>query len=37
MIYRSGIYNLHTRTLTFPDHEKLLEKVKLKILKNAKN
>ena len=33
MIYRPGIYNLQTRTLTFPDQEKLLEKVNLRYLK----
>ena len=27
MIYRPGIYNLQTRTVTFPHQEKLLEKV----------
>ena len=27
MIYRPGIYNLQTRTVTYPDQEKLLEKV----------
>ena len=25
--YRPGVYNLQTRTVTFPDQEKLLEKV----------
>ena len=35
-IYRPAIYNLQTRTVTFPDQQKLLEKI-LKILKNAKN
>ena len=27
IIYRPGIYNLQTRTITFPGQEKLLEKV----------
>ena len=27
MIVRPGIYNLKTRTITFPNQEKLLEKV----------
>ena len=27
MIYRPGIYNLQTRTVTFPHQEKLLGKV----------
>ena len=27
IIYRPGIYNLQTRTVTFPDQEKLIEKV----------
>ena len=29
------MYNLQTRTLTFPEQEKLLEKIKLKILKKT--
>ena len=36
MIYRPGIYNLQTRTLTFPDQEKLLERVNLRYLKTLK-
>ena len=27
IVYRPGIYNLQTKTVTFPDQEKLLEKV----------
>ena len=27
MIYRPGIYNIQTRTVTFPDQEELLETV----------
>ena len=27
MIHRPGIYNLQTRTVTFPHQDKLLEKV----------
>ena len=27
IIYRTGIYNLQSRTVTFPDQEKLLKKV----------
>ena len=33
IIYRPGIYNLHTRTVTFQDQEKLLEKAELRYLK----
>ena len=36
IIYRPGIYNLQTRTLTFPDPEKLLEKANLRYLKTLK-
>ena len=36
MIYRPGIDNLLTRTVTFPDQEKLLEKVDLRYLKTLK-
>ena len=35
-IYRPGIYNIQTRTSTFPDQEKLLEIVKLRFLKTLK-
>ena len=34
--YRHGIYNLQRRTLTFPDQEKLLEKVNWRYLKMLK-
>ena len=34
--YRPGIYNLQTRTLTFPDQEILLERVNLRYLKTLK-
>ena len=37
IIYRPDIYNLKTRTSTFPDEEKIARKSKLKILKNAEN
>ena len=43
LIYRPGIYNLETRTVRFPDQEKLLEKIDLGFIKidlgfvNAKN
>ena len=30
------MYNLHTRTLTFPEQEKLLEKLNLRYLKTLK-
>ena len=36
IIYRPGIYNLQTITLTFPEQEKLLEKVNLRYLKTPK-
>ena len=36
IIYRPGIYNLQTRTLTFPEQEKLLEKLNLRYLKMLK-
>ena len=36
MIYRPGIYNLQTRTSTFQDQEKLLERVNLRYLKTLK-
>ena len=36
MIYLPGIYNLQTRTLTFPEQEKLLEKLNLRYLKTLK-
>ena len=36
IIYRPGIYNLQTRTVTFSDQEKLLEKVDLGYLKTLK-
>ena len=36
MIYRPAIYNLQTRTLTFPELEKLLQKVNLRHLKTLK-
>ena len=35
MIYSPGIYNLQTRTLTFPEQKKLPEKIKLKMLKKT--
>ena len=34
--YRPGIYNLQTRTVTFPNQEKFLEKVNLRFLKILK-
>ena len=34
--YRPGIYNLQTRTVTFPDQEKLRQKVDLRYLKTLK-
>ena len=36
IIYRLGIYNLQTRTSTFPDQGKLLERVNLRYLKTLK-
>ena len=36
IICRPGIYNLQTRTVTFPYQEKLLEKVDLRYLKTLK-
>ena len=36
IIYRPGIYNLQTRTLTFPEQEKLLEKLNIRYLKALK-
>ena len=36
IIYRTGIYNLQTRTLTFPEQEILLEKLNLRYLKKLK-
>ena len=36
IIYRPGIYNLQTRTLTFLEQEKLLEKLNLRYLKTLK-
>ena len=33
VIYRPDIYNLQTRTLTFPEQKKLLEKVNSRYLK----
>ena len=36
MIYRPDIYNLQTRTVTFPGQEKLQEKVNLRHLKTLK-
>ena len=36
IIYRPGTYNLQTRTLSFPEQEKLLEKVNLRYLKMLK-
>ena len=36
IIYRPGIYNLQIRTVTFPDQEKLLEKLDLRYLKTLK-
>ena len=36
IIYRAGIYNLLTRTVTFPEQEKLLEKLNLRYLKTLK-
>ena len=36
IIYRPDIYNLQTRTSTFPDQEKLLERVNLRYLKTLK-
>ena len=35
-IYRPGIYNIQTRTSTFPDQEKLLERVNLRYVKTLK-
>ena len=35
-IYKPGIYNLQTRTLTFPEQEKSLEKLNLRYLKMLK-
>ena len=37
IIYIPGMYNLQTRTLTFPKQDKWLEKKKIKILKNTIN
>ena len=36
MICRPGMYNLQTRTSTFPDHEKLQEKLNIRYLKTLK-
>ena len=36
MIYGPAIYNSQTRTLTFPEQEKLLEKLNLRYLKMRK-
>ena len=36
IIYRPGIYHLQTRTLIFPEQEKLLEKLNLRYLKTLK-
>ena len=36
IFYRPGIYNLQTRTVTFPVQEKLLEKINLRYLKTLK-
>ena len=36
MTYRPGIYNLQSRTVTFPDQEKLVQKVDLRYLKTIK-
>ena len=36
IIYRPDIYNLQTRTLTFPEQEKLQEKLNLRYLKMLK-
>ena len=36
IVYRPGIYNLQTRTSTFPNQEKLLEKLNLRYLKTLK-
>ena len=36
-LYRTGIYNLQTRTSTFPDKGKLLEKLNLRYFKKLKN
>ena len=36
MICRPSINNLQTRTVTFPDQEKLLEKIDLRYLKTLK-
>ena len=36
ILYRPGIYNLQTGTLTFPEKEKLLEKLDLRYLKTLK-
>ena len=39
MIYRPGVHNLQTRTVSFPDQEKFLQKVdggELKIFINAR-
>ena len=36
MIYGPAIYNSQTRTLTFPEQEKLLEKLNLRYLKTVK-
>ena len=35
-IYRPGIYNIQTRTSTFSDQEKLLERVNLRYSKTLK-
>ena len=35
-MYRPGTYNLQTRTLTFREPEKLLEKLNLRYLKTLK-
>ena len=36
ILYRPDIYNLQTRTVTFPDQDKLLEKIDLRYLKMLK-
>ena len=36
MIYRPDIYNIQTRTLPFPEQERVLEKVNLRYLRTLK-
>ena len=37
IIYRPEIYNLQTRTVTFLDQEKLLEKIELRYIKTLRS